>query len=45
MTRNELQDHTPMFTADSKTVLFRTRFPIEKTNWTLSTARTVPAGE
>lgn len=45
VTRNELEDHTPMFTADGKTIVFRTRFPIEKTNWTLTTARSVPAGE
>ncbi|MCY1056075.1 hypothetical protein [Nannocystis sp. SCPEA4] len=45
LTRNELEDHTPMFSADGKTVVFRTRFPIEKTNWTLTTARSVPAGE
>ncbi len=43
LTRNGLEDHTPMFTADSKTVVFRTRFPFEKTNWTLTTARSVPA--
>ena len=42
LTRNGLEDHTPMFTADSKTVVFRTRFPFEKTNWTLTTARSVP---
>lgn len=44
LTRNELEDHTPMFSADGKTVVFRTRFPIEKTNWTLTTGRSVPAG-
>ena len=43
LTRNGLEDHTPMFTADSKTVVFRTRFPFEKTNWTLTTARSVAA--
>ena len=43
LTRNGLEDHTPMFTADSQTVVFRTRFPFEKTNWTLTTARSVPA--
>ena len=43
LTRNGLEDHTPMFTADSKTVVFRTRFPFEKTHWTLTTARSVPA--
>ena len=43
LTRNGLEDHTPMFTADSKTVVFRTRFPFEKTGWTLTTARSVPA--
>jgi hypothetical protein len=32
-----------MFTADSQTVVFRTRFPFEKTNWTMTTARSVPA--
>ena len=42
LTRNGLEDHTPMFTADSKTVVFRTRFPFEKTHWTLTTARSVP---
>jgi len=42
LTRNGLEDHTPMFTADSQTVVFRTRFPFEKTNWTLTTARSVP---
>ncbi|MBL9106626.1 MAG: hypothetical protein JNL82_37240 [Myxococcales bacterium] len=43
MTRNGLEDHTPMFSADSKTVVFRTRFPFEKTDWTLTTARSLPA--
>ncbi|HEY0138682.1 MAG TPA: hypothetical protein VGB85_31575, partial [Nannocystis sp.] len=43
LTRNGLEDHTPMFTADSQTVVFRTRFPFEKTNWTMTTARSVPA--
>ena len=43
LTRNGLEDHTPMFTADSETVVFRTRFPFEKTHWTLTTARSVPA--
>lgn len=45
MTRNGLDDHTPMFTADSKTVVFRTRFPFEKTDWTLTTARSLPASK
>lgn len=45
LTRNELEDHTPMFTADGKSVVFRTRFPIEKTNWTLTTGRALPVGE
>ena len=45
MTRNGLEDHTPMFSADSKTVVFRTRFPFEKTDWTLTTARSLPAGK
>lgn len=45
MTRNGLEDHTPMFTADSKTVVFRTRFPFEKTDWTLTTARSLPASK
>lgn len=44
LTSNELEDHTPMFTADGKTLVFRTRFPIEKTNWTLTTGRQVPSG-
>lgn len=43
LTRNALEDHTPMFSADSKTVLFRTRFSFEKTNWILTTARSVSA--
>jgi len=43
LTRNGLEDHTPMFSADSKSVLFRTRFSFEKTNWILTTARSVPA--
>ena len=33
-----------MFSADGKTVVFRTRFPIEKTTWTLTTGRALPAG-
>jgi hypothetical protein len=45
LTRNGLEDHTPMFSADSKTVVFRTRFPFEKTDWTLTTARSLPAGK
>jgi hypothetical protein len=45
MTRNGLEDHTPMFSADSKTVVFRTRFPFEKTDWTLTTARSLPASK
>lgn len=44
LTSNELEDHSPMFSADGKTVVFRTRFPIEKTNWTLTTGRTLPTG-
>lgn len=43
LTRNGLEDHTPMFTADSKSVVFRTRFSFEKTNWILTTARSVSA--
>lgn len=43
LTRNGLEDHTPMFTADSKSVVFRTRFSFEKTNWILTTARSVAA--
>ena len=43
LTRNGLEDHTPMFSADSNTVLFRTRFSFEKTNWILTTARSVSA--
>lgn len=43
LTRNGLEDHTPMFSADSKSVIFRTRFSFEKTNWILTTARSVPA--
>lgn len=44
LTGNELEDHSPMFSADGKTIIFRTRFPIEKTNWTLTTGRTLPVG-
>ncbi len=44
ITTNALEDHTPMFSADGKQVLFRTRFPIEKTNWWLTTARALPTG-
>lgn len=43
LTHNELDDHTPMFSADGKTIVFRTRFPIERTTWTLTTGRAVPA--
>ena len=43
LTRNGLEDHTPMFSADSNTVLFRTRFSFEKTKWILTTARSVSA--
>ncbi len=43
LTRNGLEDHTPMFSADSKTVVFRTRFSFEKTNWILTTGRSVSA--
>lgn len=44
LTNNALEDHSPMFGADSKQVVFRTRFPIEKTNWWLTTARALPTG-
>lgn len=44
LTSNELEDHTPMFSADGKTILFRTRFPIEKTTWTITTGRSIPVG-
>lgn len=45
LTRNELEDHTPMFSGDSKAVVFRTRFPIERTKWTLTTGRAVLVGD
>ena len=44
LTTNTLEDHSPMFSADGKQVVFRTRFPIEKTNWWLTTARALPTG-
>lgn len=45
LTRNGLEDHTPMLSVDGKTVVFRTRFPFEKTNWTLTTARSLPTSK
>lgn len=45
LTRNGLDDHTPMFSADGKSVVFRTRFPFERTDWTLTTARSLPASK
>ena len=44
LTRNGLDDHTPLFTADSREVVFRTKYPVERTTWTLTTGRAVPSG-
>ncbi|MEZ4450111.1 MAG: hypothetical protein R3B09_11595 [Nannocystaceae bacterium] len=41
LTRNAVEDHSPMFTGDSKYVVFRTKYPIERTTWTLTTARSL----
>ncbi len=41
LTKNDLDDHTPLFTADSRQVVFRTKYPIERTTWTLTTGRVV----
>lgn len=42
LTRNGLDDHYPMFTGDSKRVVFKTKYPIERTTWTLTTGRSLP---
>lgn len=41
LTSNALEDHSPMFTGDSKHVVFRTKYPIQRTTWTLTTARSL----
>ncbi len=42
LTQNGLDDHHPAFSGDSKRVVFRTKFPIERTTWTLTTGRSLP---
>ena len=42
LTQNGLDDHYPMFTGDSKRVVFKTKYPIERTTWTLTTGRSLP---
>ncbi len=42
LTQNGLDDHSPAFSGDSKRVIFRTKYPIERTTWTLTTGRSVP---
>ena len=41
LTQNELDDHTPMFTADGAQVVFRTRYKIERTTWKMTAGRVV----
>ncbi|MCB9749998.1 MAG: hypothetical protein H6713_08350 [Myxococcales bacterium] len=41
LTQNELDDHTPMFTADGAQVVFRTRYKIERTTWKMTAGRAV----
>ncbi|MBK8261306.1 MAG: hypothetical protein IPK80_08175 [Nannocystis sp.] len=45
LTLNGLDDHMPLFTSDSQRVVFRTKYPIDRTTWTLTTGRVVAAGE
>ena len=42
LTRNGLDDHAPVFSGDSKRVIFKTKYPIERTTWTLTTGRALP---
>ncbi len=43
ITHNDLDDHTPMFTADGARVVFRTRYKIERTTWKMTAGRIVDA--
>ncbi|MCA9694628.1 MAG: hypothetical protein KC636_33930 [Myxococcales bacterium] len=43
LTDNDLDDHTPVFTADGARVVFRTRYKLERTTWALTAGRVLPA--
>jgi hypothetical protein len=42
LTRNDLDDRSPRFSADGGSLVFTTTFPIERTRWTLTAARSLP---
>jgi len=42
LTQNGLDDHSPVFSGDSKRVVFKTKYPIERTTWSLTTGRSLP---
>ncbi len=42
LTQNELDDHTPTFTADGKHIVFHTRYKLRNTTWTLTAGRVIP---
>ncbi|MDC0675688.1 TolB family protein [Nannocystis radixulma] len=45
LTHNDLDDRDPRFSADGRTIVFTTTFPIERTRWTLTAARSLPPSE
>ncbi|MEM6995040.1 MAG: hypothetical protein AAF721_31290, partial [Myxococcota bacterium] len=42
VTLNALKDHSPRFTADSKHLVFRTRFDVPRTKWVITAGRIAP---
>ncbi|MCY1058079.1 hypothetical protein [Nannocystis sp. SCPEA4] len=45
LTHNDLDDRDPRFSADGRTIVFTTTFPIERTRCTLTAARSLPPSE
>jgi hypothetical protein len=44
LTRNEIRDDEPRFTADGRTILFETRVEVPRSKWVITAARAIDAG-